>query len=152
YYEGLVTVPILLSSYLFLGVYYNFSVWFKLVDKTYYGTFITIGGAILTITLNFALIPIGGYSGSSWASLVCYFSMAVACYFTGQRHYPIPYKIKAGFGYILLSILLVFVSNQLPATSQLAATTIHFLLMLTFFLIAYFNERKSPPPLQSRNS
>ena len=68
-------MPILLLGYLFLGVYYNLSVWFKLTDKTYYGTIITVGGAIITIAANYVLIPIAGYLGSSWATLLCYFSM-----------------------------------------------------------------------------
>ena len=133
----------MLSGYLFLGTYYNFSVWFKLTDRTYYGTFITVGGAVLTIVLNFALIPIWGYVGSSWASLACYFSMAVACYLTGQKYYPIPYKVWSGFGYILFASGLIFVSNQFTLSDQLTATSFHFILLAIFVLTAYLFERKS---------
>jgi RNA polymerase sigma factor (sigma-70 family) len=91
YWEGLSIVPILLLAYLFLGTYYNFSVWFKLSDKTYFGTFITIGGAVITIVLNYLLIPSFGYMGSSWATLACYFSMTLACYVLGQKYFPIPF-------------------------------------------------------------
>lgn len=143
YYEGLITVPILLGGYLFLGIYYNFSVWFKLVDKTYFGTLITLGGAIITIVLNFALIPIWGYVGSSWASLICYFTMAVACYLTGQKHYPIPYKLYSGFGYIVFSVVLVYASGLLPSTSQIIATSYHFLIMFIFVAVAYLIEKNS---------
>ena len=142
YYEGLVTVPILLAGYLFLGVYYNFSVWFKLTDKTYYGTLITVGGAILTIALNFALIPVWGYVGSSWASLACYFSMAVACYLIGQKYYPIPYNVVAGFGYILFAVALIYISSIVAIDNQSTSTGFHLGIMLLYGSVAYFLERK----------
>jgi O-antigen/teichoic acid export membrane protein len=141
YYEGLVTVPILLAGYLFLGVYYNFSVWFKLTDKTYYGTLITVGGAILTIVLNFALIPQWGYVGSSWASLACYFSMAIACYWIGQKYYPIPYKMMTGFGYILFAVALIYISSIVSIDGQIMSTGFHVVLMMIYVIVAYLLER-----------
>jgi O-antigen/teichoic acid export membrane protein len=66
-------------------------VWFKLTDKTYYGTYIGAGGAVLTIALNFLLIPVLGYLGCAIATLVCYFAMAVLCWRLGERHFPVPY-------------------------------------------------------------
>ena len=89
--SGLGVVPILLLANLFLGVYYNLSVWFKLTDKTYYGTYIGVGGAVLTVALNFLLIPFLGYTGSALATLVCYFGMAILCWRLGERHFPVPY-------------------------------------------------------------
>ena len=91
YLQGLVVVPVLLLANLFLGVYYNLSVWFKLTDKTYYGTYIGAGGAVLTIALNFVLIPWLGYLGCAIATLACYFTMAVLCWRLGERHFPVPY-------------------------------------------------------------
>ena len=93
YLTGLSVVPILLLANLFLGVYYNLSVWFKLTDKTYYGTYIGAAGAVLTIVLNFVLIPIMGYMGSAWATLACYFMMAGLCWWLGERHFPVPYPV-----------------------------------------------------------
>lgn len=143
YYEGLVTVPILLAGYLFLGVYYNFSVWFKLTDKTYYGTAITVGGAIITIVLNFILIPIWGYVGSSWASLACYFSMAAACYLIGQKHYAIPYNILGGLGYILFAVILIVISNQFSFDNTWVAFGFHSSILIIFLGTAYAQERKN---------
>jgi O-antigen/teichoic acid export membrane protein len=93
YRTGLGVVPILLLANLFLGVYYNLSVWFKLTDKTYYGTYIGAAGAVLTIVLNLLLIPVLGYMGSAWATLACYFMMAVLCWWLGERHFPVPYPV-----------------------------------------------------------
>ena len=91
YLQGLVVVPVLLLANLFLGVYYNLSVWFKLTDKTYFGTYIGAGGAVLTIALNFLLIPVLGYLGCALATLAVYFAMAVLCWRLGERHFPVPY-------------------------------------------------------------
>jgi O-antigen/teichoic acid export membrane protein len=99
--SGLGVVPILLLANLFLGVYYNLSVWFKLTDKTYYGTYIGAAGAVLTIALNFLLIPVLGYTGSAWATLACYFMMAALCWWLGERHFPVPYPV----GRLLLWLL-----------------------------------------------
>lgn len=142
YYEGLSTVPILLGGYMFLGIYYNVSIWFKLTDQTYYGTIITVGGAIFTIALNFALIPFWGYTGSAWASLACYFGMTAACYALGQKRYPIPYKVSAGLAYILLAASMIVLANQFTLTQWWASIGFHGFIMLLFVLIAYYFERK----------
>ena len=103
---GLGVVPILLMAYLCLGLYYNFSIWYKLTDKTIFGGYIAIGGAILTLSLNYTLIqnPDVGYYGPAWAALACYFFMAMASYWTGQRYYPIAYPLRKIFSYILLAV------------------------------------------------
>ena len=142
YWEGLGIVPILLIGYMFLGMYYNFSVWFKLTDKTYYGTLITAGGAVLTIILNYLLIPRFGYVGSSWATLICYLTMAILCYGLGQRYFPIPYRILAGLSYLLFALLLIQLSQLLTIPNFLLSIAIHFSLMLFFVVVAYWREKK----------
>ncbi|HPM30807.1 MAG TPA: polysaccharide biosynthesis C-terminal domain-containing protein [Chryseolinea sp.] len=142
YWEGLGIVPILLLGYLFLGIYYNMSVWFKLIDKTYYGTIITVGGAIITFLANYMLIPYFGYIGSSWATFICYFSMTVVCYFLGQKYYPIPYRIVKDAGYILIASFLVYATNQIILENQWLATGFHIVILASFVLFAYLLERK----------
>ncbi|RZK31000.1 MAG: polysaccharide biosynthesis protein, partial [Hymenobacter sp.] len=107
YLAGLSVVPILLLANLFLGVYYNLSVWFKLTDKTYFGTYIGAAGAVLTIALNFVLIPVMGYLGSAWATLACYFMMAALCWWLGERHFPVPYPVGRLLLWLLGAVLLV---------------------------------------------
>ncbi|MGC3947452.1 MAG: polysaccharide biosynthesis C-terminal domain-containing protein, partial [Chryseolinea sp.] len=126
YFEGIGIVPILLLGFLFLGVYYNISVWFKLTDRTYFGTIITIGGAIVTVLGNYFLIPRLGYFGSSWAMLMCYFSMTAACYIMGQRYYPVPYKVIPDMAYIVITALLVWFVNRMDFDSQVLNTAFHF--------------------------
>jgi len=102
--EGLGIVPILLLANLCLGLYYNFSIWFKLSDQTRFGGYIAVIGAIITIGLNFLLIPRIGYYGPAWAALACYGFMALASYVTGQRYYPIYYPMGRIFAYIGLAV------------------------------------------------
>ncbi|WP_400193356.1 polysaccharide biosynthesis C-terminal domain-containing protein [Hymenobacter sp. B81] len=115
YLDGLVVVPILLLANLFLGVYYNVSVWFKLTDKTHVGTYISVGGALLTVVLNFLLIPVLGYVGSALATLACYLLMALVCGWLGQRHFPVPYPVARLAGWLLVAVLLVAGFAYLPA-------------------------------------
>jgi O-antigen/teichoic acid export membrane protein len=142
YWSGLNIVPILLMAYLFLGVYYNFSVWFKITDKTYFGTIITVGGAVLTIVLNYLLIPLAGYTGSSWAALLVYLSMAIVCYLLGQHHYPIPYRVVADAGYLAGSVLLIFMVYKIEIANPWLSTGFHACIILIFVYIVYLIEGK----------
>jgi O-antigen/teichoic acid export membrane protein len=147
YWQGLPVVPILLVGYLFQGIYYNFTVWFKLTDKTHYATIITVAGALITIAANYVLIPIAGYMGSSWATLLCHLSMAVICYALGQKFYPIPYNIAKSLGYIVVTTLLVYIVNGLDLIDQWAATAFHLGVLLLYILVVYFIEKKQLRPL-----
>jgi O-antigen/teichoic acid export membrane protein len=142
YWEGLTIVPPLLLGYLFLGVYYNYSVWFKLTDRTYYGTIITIGGAILTITFNFILIPVAGYYGSSLATLLVYFAMMIACYFFGQKYYPIPYKILSDSMYVIGTTLVIYLVNEIKLESLYGSIGVHTAVILAFLAIVFHVEKK----------
>jgi O-antigen/teichoic acid export membrane protein len=142
YWEGLVIVPPLLLGYLFLGIYYNLSVWFKLTDKTVFGTVITVAGALLTITLNFILIPSFGYLGSSWATAAVYFFMMALCYSLGQKYFPIPYHVLSGVAYIVLTMLLVYAVNSFSFANQWQTTGFHAGVMTAYLVVVYLIERK----------
>lgn len=142
YWEGLYIVPILLLGYLFLGVYYNLSIWFKLTDKTYYGTIIAIGGAVITVIGNYLLIPVTGYLGSSWVTLICYFSMTAACYFFGQRFYPIPYDVKRSFGYIVVTVAIIYLVGLVSIDNQWLATGFHCSVIVVYLFTLYLLEKE----------
>ncbi len=136
YYEGLVIVPILLTAYLFLGVYYNFSVWFKITDKTYFGTLFTAGGALITVLANYLLIPVLGYLGSALAALLCYAGMAAACYIFGQKYFPVPYTtgksllhIVCAVGYSYLVTWYNFESTWIDHAFHILATILYLFLL-----------------------
>lgn len=142
YWEGLHIVPILLFANIFLGIFYNLSVWYKLNGKTMYGAYIASAGAIITLVLNFILIPKIGYTGSAWATLACYSSMAIISYIFGQKHYKIDYNLKSIFGYLSLALLLYYISTfiQLEAES-LEKTAVNSLIMLSFLAIIFIFEK-----------
>jgi O-antigen/teichoic acid export membrane protein len=142
FWSGIHIVPVLLLAFLFLGIYYNLSVWFKLTDKTYFGTIITVIGAIITIVGNFILIPIAGYFGSSVAALLCYFSMAVICYGVGQRYYPIPYTITKDLGYILVTYTVILLVNTVQLEQRWINFGFHAIVLIAFCGVIYFIERK----------
>jgi O-antigen/teichoic acid export membrane protein len=106
--EGLEVVPLLALGNIFLGIYYNLSVWYKLTNKNMYGAYITICGASITIVLNIVLIPIWHYTGAAVATFCCYLFMMVSSYLLGQKYYPIPYAVKKLISYITLVVIIYF--------------------------------------------
>jgi len=102
-------VPVLLFANLFLGLYYNFSIWYKLKDKTHIGAVISVVGAIITLVISIVFLPKIGYLASAWAAFACFAFMAIAGYLTGRIYYPIDYPIARILTYILLlnSLLLI---------------------------------------------
>lgn len=114
YWEGLKVVPIILVSYLFQGIFFNLSIWYKLTDKTWYGAVFSLIGLLITILINVLFVPIYGYMASAFASLCCYFCVMVLSYFIGQKHFPIAYDFKSIFLYGLLTIILFSIYHFSP--------------------------------------
>ncbi|SEA20989.1 Membrane protein involved in the export of O-antigen and teichoic acid [Flavobacterium gillisiae] len=110
YWEAMKVVPLIILANFFLGIYTNLSVWYKLIDKTYIGAYISIVGAVITLVLNFLLIPTMSYYGSAIATIAAYGSMMTISYYLGNKYYPIPYDLKKIGGYLSLSILFSAVS------------------------------------------
>ena len=133
--EGLEVVPLLALGNIFLGIYYNLSVWYKLTNKNLYGAYITICGAAITIVLNIVLIPIWHYTGAAVATFSCYLFMMVSSYLLGQKYYPIPYAVKKLISYITLVVLIYFVHFGLV---KLLPGNYLFSLGTGFVLFAFF--------------
>ncbi|GAB4376742.1 MAG: oligosaccharide flippase family protein [Salibacteraceae bacterium] len=110
YWVGLDIVPILLLANVFLGIYYNLSVWYKLTDKTVFGSYLSIMGAIITVVLNLWLVPVMGFRGSAWATLCCYGTMAIASAYLGRKHYRVPYRFGRMVLYMATGIALYFLN------------------------------------------
>lgn len=138
--EGLVVVPILLMANLFLGVFYNLSIWFKLNDKTALGAWMAVGGALLTIGLNYFLIPAYGYVGASWVTFVVYFLMMVVSYALGQKFYPIPYDLKRCIGYPAGVALVVWGFSQVSIAEGWLSWVLKALICLMFITFVWTME------------
>ena len=141
YRSGLDVVPILLMANLCLGLYVNLSIWYKLTDRTLMGAFVSLFGAGLTILLNLWWIPILGYKGSAWATLICYASMAVLSYLLGRKYYPVDYDVKRVLGYISLGLGLYFLKQQLSNYPNIPWVLSSELILL-YLLITTFIERR----------
>jgi O-antigen/teichoic acid export membrane protein len=115
YALGIQIVPILSLASIFLGIYYNLSVWYKLTNKNMFGAYITIAGAVITIVLNVLLIPRFHYMGAAWATFICYTFMMVISYIQGQKHYPIPYAKKKLITYLVICTLFYIIHQYLIA-------------------------------------
>ena len=118
YALGLKVVPVLMLAKIFLGIYYNLSIWYKLKNKNLTGAMITIGGALITIAFNWIFIPFWGYMACAIATLLCYGFMMVVSYLLGQKHYPVPYAWKKLLAYIVISVLLFLVHYTVRSYSQ----------------------------------
>jgi O-antigen/teichoic acid export membrane protein len=142
YWAGLGVVPILLLANVFLGVYYNQSIWYKLTGQTKFGAYISIGGAVLTISINVLFIPIYGYWACAWATLIVYAAQMLASYFLGQKYYPIKYNVRKFFLYIILSLLLFFVASAVNFDSGIANFVLKNFFILIFISVVWGLERK----------
>ena len=141
YWEAMKVVPLIVFAKFFLGIYTNLSVWYKLIDKTRVGAYISIVGAIVTLFFNFLLIPIMSYYGSAIATIAAYGSMMLLSYYLGKNKYPIPYDIKRIFGYLVLSILFSAVSFYIPSVRENYYVKI--LLLIVFLYFIYYSEKET---------
>jgi O-antigen/teichoic acid export membrane protein len=147
YWEGKGVIPILMMANLFLGVYYNLSIWYKLTSKTLWGAWLSVIGAVITLSLNFWWIPLSpdhliyGYLGSAWATFICYGAMMVLSYLIGQKYFPVPYNLMKFFGYLGLSVLLYVISVLVTVEPAILRITFHTLLLLVFAGVAWRIEK-----------
>ena len=138
FWEAMWIVPIILIASFCLGIYHNLSVWYKITDRTKFGAYISVFGAIVTLVLNFWLIPIIGYKGSAIATLAAYGSMVLLSYYYGRKYYPIPYNLKKIGLYLIGST-----GMSLLSFYQFRENYIIGISMLIVFLgIVYFAEQK----------
>lgn len=142
YFAGLKIVPILLMANLCLGVFFNLSIWYKLSSKTHWGAWLSLIGAAITVVLNILLIPLMGYMGAAWATLLCYAAMMGISYYIGQKHYPVPYDIRSFAFTVGMSLAFYFLSVFLHAGIQLSegwSLAVNTIVLLAFaaVLVAY---------------
>jgi O-antigen/teichoic acid export membrane protein len=143
--SGLRIVPIVLLANLFLGVFFNLSIWYKLNNKTKLGAYLAIFGAIITVVLNIWLIPLKGYfggiMGGAWATFFCYFSMMVVSYFLGNHYFPVKYNLRRIFGYFFLALLLYFISIFTKTNIIVANLIVNTFLFLIFVTLIIYKEK-----------
>lgn len=141
YWDAIKVVPLIVLANFCLGIYTNLSVWYKLIDKTKIGAYISITGAAVTLFLNYLLIPKFSYYGSAIATLAAYGSMMILSYKLGQKKYPIPYEINKIGLYLSLSIVFSGISFYIPFIRE--NYVIKIVLLLLFLGFIYHNEKET---------
>ena len=141
YWNAIKVVPLIVLANFFLGIYTNLSVWYKLIDKTKIGAYISLVGAAVTLILNYLLIPTMSYYGSAIATTAAYATMMIISYKMGQKNYPIPYDMNKIFSYLGITILFSAISFYIPSIRE--NYYIKALLLGTFLYFIYYNEKET---------
>ena len=141
YWDAMKVVPLIVLANFFLGIYTNLSVWYKLIDKTKIGAYISLIGAAITLILNWLLIPSMSYYGSAIATIAAYGSMMIISYKWGQNHYPIPYDFNRIFSYLGLTILFSAISFYIPYLRENYLVKIVLLALYLYFI--YYSEKET---------
>jgi O-antigen/teichoic acid export membrane protein len=140
YYEGIKIVPVLLMANLFLGIFYNLSVWYKINNLTKFGAYLSIFGAVITVTLNIWLIPKIGYMGAAWATFFCYFSTMTASYLLSRKYYKINYDLKSIAVYFAVALAIYFITSQIKYQSGIVKYVVNTLFFASFVIWASYKE------------
>ena len=135
HWEGLKVVPVLLLANMFLGIYYNLSIWYKLGNKTSAGAYITLTGAAITIVINYFFIPYFSYIACAWATFFCYGSMMVFSFVWGQKEYKVPYAWKKLAAYMIIAVLLFFIHKGIISFTDKKIITLSVATLLLFIYI-----------------
>ncbi|HSI76163.1 MAG TPA: polysaccharide biosynthesis C-terminal domain-containing protein [Lunatimonas sp.] len=142
YELGLSMVPLLLMGYLFLGIYYNLSIWFKITDQTKYSFYITSLGAIVTVIIILTFVPMYGFIGAALSTFGSYFIMMVVCYLVGQRYYPIPYKVKNGLSYLAIAFMFSYMGFWIKFDSAWINFLVHNSIVIVYVMFIFLMEKK----------
>ena len=143
YREGLKVVPIVMAAEMMMGVYFNLSFWYKLIDKTIYGAWFSLAGCAVLLAVNIIFIPQYGYMACAWGGFAGYGTAMILSYVVGQRKNPIPYPMKEMGIYTLLTILLFAIMEYMPSQWP---DIVHLLLnsVLILVFVAYIVKKDFP--------
>ncbi len=141
YHEGIKVVPVILLGNLMLGIYFNLSVWYKLRELTVFGAVFAFCGALVTILVNYYLIPHYGYMASAWGHLLSYSFMVLLSYFVGRMYFQIPYNVKMILFYLICGIGFYLISEIIKIEGNFYRLTLNTLFIVIFTVIVIINER-----------
>ena len=136
YYEGLRVVPVVMLGEFLYGLYFNLSFWYKLNDQTYWGTWFTVIGCVITISIIVWGVPQYGYIACAWATVACNAVMLLLSYFIGRKRYPVPYPLLKIVGYVALAGVLYLLGECLPIETPLWRVLWRTLLLVVYIVVA----------------
>lgn len=135
YWVGLKVVPIVMFSFIFQGIFFNLSLWYKLTDKTMYGAWFSVIGTVIIVVLNIVLVPVYSYMGCAWAAFVCYFTIMAISYYYGQKHMPIKYDLKTIGLYTAVTIILYVISLYINTPYRILNIGLKSVLMVAYIVL-----------------
>ena len=141
YREGLRVVPIVMMAEIFMGIYFNLSFWYKLIDETWWGAVFSAIGCAVLLAINFIFVPKYGYMACAWGGFAGYATCMVLSYFVGQKKAPIPYDLKSTFLYFAIAIGLFFAQQYITVESTAWTLVINTGLLLVFFAFICWMEK-----------
>lgn len=142
YWAGLRVVPIVMAAEIFMGIYFNLSFWYKLIDETRWGAYFSLAGCTVLVLMNVLLIPRFSYMACAWAGFTGYGVAMLLSYFVGQKKYPIRYDLKAIGGYVLLAAVLYVAAEYVPIDNIWLRLAYRTVLLLVF--VAYVVKKDLP--------
>ena len=141
YHAGLRVVPIVMMAEIFMGIYFNLSFWYKLIDETWWGAIFSAIGCAVLLAINFIFVPKYSYMACAWGGFAGYATCMVLSYFVGQKKAPIPYDLKSAFLYFALAIALFFVQKNIHIESTVWTLVVNTGLLLVFFAFICWKEK-----------
>ena len=143
YFSGLKVVPIVMLAEFFFGVFFNLSLWYKLTDRTIWGTWFSLIGVAITVSLNIILVPYFGYMGCAWAAFCCYGTMMLLSYFVGKAKHPIGYDVKSILVYFFTAMALYGIAVMITTPHEWINLPVRTLMLAAFIIFAMKRERLS---------
>jgi len=140
--EGASIIPVVLLANLLMGIFYNLSIWYKLSNKTIWGAYLVIIGAIVTFLINYFFIPEYGYYASSWGRLTSYLLMVIVSFLVGQKFYRINYKLKQILLFVVLGLLFYLVADLLKIENVFLKYCFNFILLVGYFILFILTEKR----------
>lgn len=128
-------VPIVMAAEILMGVYFNLSFWYKLIDKTLWGALFSFAGCAVLIAVNVLLVPRFSYMACAWAGVAGYGVAMLFSYFVGQKKNPIDYDLKSIFTYIVIAAALFAVAEWLPIGNTLARLVVNTVMLIAFVAV-----------------
>ena len=141
YREGLRVVPIVMMAEIFMGIYFNLSFWYKLIDQTWWGAIFSAIGCAVLLAVNFIFVPKYSYMACAWGGFAGYGTCMVLSYFVGQKKAPIPYNLKSALIYFALAIALFYVQKLIHFNNTVLTLAVNTLLLLVFVAAICWMER-----------
>lgn len=142
YWEGLRVIPIVMMAEIFMGIYFNLSFWYKLLDQTWWGAIFSTIGCVVLLAINFIFVPKYGYMACAWGGFAGYATCMVLSYFVGQRKSPIPYNLSSALAYFIVAMALFFAQEFIRIESFMWTLVVNTVLLLAFFVFICWREKE----------